>query len=226
MTLLAVWMIAWPAVRHGAQAQSPPPGGGQAQPVPPPAVPNDQSISGVNSPYRVAADQEERARKQQTPQPRARAVYFIWNSISPAEFEALGRRTLFLFAIWTQRPEELPVKRIYIRADNQDQEIYKLSSWRTPVDPGLLTAKVYGTNREDSFYLVPGAAMLRQGQIVLDLANRTGWDMMDLPSNVASDNAKRFRNLDPPPNPKPNLKILQAIIQQKFTGFPAPQSLP
>ena len=104
--------------------------------------------------------------------------------------------------------------------------IYKVSSWKTPVDSGSLTAKMYGANREDGFYLVPGGAMLRKGEIVLDLANRTGWVMLELPSNVASAAPRRFPNPDPAPNAKPNLKTLQAIIQSKFTGFPVPQTLP
>jgi hypothetical protein len=81
-------------------------------------------------------------------------------------------------------------------------------------------------NREDGFYLVPGGAMLRKGQIVLYLANRTGWVMMELPSNVATADDRRFPNSDPAPNARPNLKALQAFIQRKFTGFPVPQSLP
>jgi hypothetical protein len=43
---------------------------------------------------------------------------------------------------------------------------------------------------------------------------------------VASSDPKRFPNLDPVPNAKPDLKTVQAMIQRKFTGFPVPQSLP
>jgi hypothetical protein len=146
--------------------------------------------------------------------------------MTPAEFEALARHTVFLVAIWTQKPEGLPVKRIYLRADGKEQPIYKVSSWKTPVDGGSLTAKMCGANREDGFYLVPGGAMLRKGEMVMDIADRTGWVMLELPSNVASKDARRFPNLDPAPNAKPDLKALQAFIQRKFPGFPVPQSLP
>jgi hypothetical protein len=101
-----------------------------------------------------------------------------------------------------------------------------VSSFKTQVDGGSATAKVYGANREDGFYLAPGGAMLRKGQIVMDLnANRTEWVMLELPSNVATA-GKKFPNPDPAPNAKPNLRALQGFIQSKFPGFPVPQSLP
>jgi hypothetical protein len=190
-------------------------------------VPNDKSLAGVLSPDRVKADQEAFAKKQQAPVPRVHSSYFLWSSVTPAEFEALGRQTLFLIAVWTQKPEELPSKRVYLRADGKEQPLYKVSSWRTPVENGSLTAKIYGPNREDGFYLVPGGAMLRKSQLVQDLtANATEWVVLNFPSNVASSDAKRFPSLDPAPNAKPDLKTLQAIIQRRFTGFPVPQSLP
>jgi hypothetical protein len=192
--------------------------------------PKDRTVSGVFSPDRVKSDQEALAKKAQdsgaAPLQRSRSYYFAWSSMTPAEFEALGRHVVFLISIWTQKPEELPVKRIYIRADGQELPLYKVASWKTPVDSASLTAKMYGPNREDGFYLVPGGAMLKKGQVVLDLANRTGWIMLELPSNVASNDARRFPNPNPEPNAKPDLKALQVFIQRKFPGFPVPQSLP
>jgi hypothetical protein len=221
--LAACTMISLLASWHAAHAQTNPAPGD-------PRGPNDTVVSGVFTPDRVRSDQEAFAKKAQdsgaAPFQRGRNYYFTWSSLTPAEFEALARHTVFLFAIWTQKPEELPVKRIYIRADGQELPVYRVSSWKTPVDSGSLTAKMYGLNREDGFYLVPGGAMLRKGQIVLDLANRTGWVMMELPSNVATADDRRFPNSDPAPNAKPDLKALQAFIQRKFTGFPVPQSLP
>jgi hypothetical protein len=82
---------------------------------------------------------------------------------------------------------------------------------------------MYGPNREDGFYLVPGGALLQKGQIVLDLADQAGWVMLDLPANTATN---RFPNLNPGPNAKPDLGTLQAIIRRMFPGFPVPQSLP
>ena len=204
---------------------------GQTSPAPEgPKVPSDKSISGLISPTRVEADQEDSAKKAQDsgaqPFQRGRKYYFTWSSMAPAEFEALARHTLFLISVWTQKAEDLPVKRIYIRADGQELPVYKVASWKTLVDSGSLTAKMYGANREDGFYLVPGGALLRKGQIAMDLRNRTGWVMMELPSNVASNDPRKFPNLDSVPNSKPDLKALQGLIQRRFPGFLVPQSLP
>jgi hypothetical protein len=57
-------------------------------------------------------------------------------------------------------------------------------------------------------------------------ANRTGWVMLELPSTVASAKPDRFPDPDPPPGAKPDLTVLQALIQRKFTDFPVPQSVP
>jgi len=201
----------------------------QVNPVPAdPNAPKDKQISGVFSPARVESDQEASAKKAEgsgaAPFQRARSYYFAWSSMTPAEFEALGRYTVFLVAVWAQKPEELPVKRIYIRADGQELPVYKVSSWKTPVDGRSLAAKMYGPNREDGFYLVPGGAMLRKGQIVIDLANRTGWVMLELPSNVATNDARRFPDPNPAPNAKPDLKELQAFVRRRFPGFLVPHT--
>jgi hypothetical protein len=212
---------------HAAQAQTQTPTKPVAED---PKGPSDRLISGLISPDRVKSDQEAFAKKAQAsgtaPFPRGRNNYFAWNSMTPAEFEGLGRSVLFLISIWTQKPEELPVKRVYIRANGQELPVYKVSSWKTPVDGGSPTAAMYGPYREDGFYLVPGSAMLEKGEIVLDLANRTGWVQQELPSNVATDNARRFGDNIAPSNAKPDLKALQSLITRRFPGFPVPRSLP
>ena len=213
LALLASW--------HPANAQNEPP-----------SVPQDHRIDPAPvTPDRVKSDAEAGAKKAadsgRSPLPRAHSFYFSWSSMTPVEFEALGRHILFLVSTWTQKPEWLPVQSVYLRADGKELPLVKVSTWTTPVDAGSATAKMYGPNREDGFYLVPGGAMLRKGEIVQDLnANQTGWVLVALPSNVASTDARRFPNLDPAPNAKPDLNALQAFIARRFTGFPVPTSLP
>ena len=204
---------------------------------PPDSVPvpkgglQDSPTPGVFSADRIASDKEAKARKAldsgRTPFQADDSIHFYWYMLSLEEFEALARHTVVLIAVWAQNPEWLPVQRVYIRADGKEQLVYKVSSWRTPVSSGSLTAKMFGPHREDGFYLVSGRTLLSKGQIIADLsANVMGWKMMDLPSNVASANAQRFPNVDPPPNVKADLKTLQALIQRQYPGFPVPQSFP
>jgi hypothetical protein len=225
--LLACIIIGLFASGHAVRAQAPAPAKPAAED---PKGPSDRLISGLISPDRVKSDQEAFAKKAQAsgtaPFPRGKNIYFAWNTMTPAEFDGLGKRVLFLIPMWTQKPEELPVKRVYIRANGQELPVYKVSSWKTPVDGGSPTAAMYGPYREDGFYLVPGSAMLEKGEIVLDLANRTGWVQQELPSNVATDNARRFGDNIAPSNAKPDLKALQGLIARRFPGFPVPRSLP
>src|SRR5262249_41117577 len=83
---------------HAARAQAP-------APPAEPKGPQDKIISGVFSPDRVASDAEAGAKKAESsgkaPFTRARIFYFGWNSMAPAEFEALGRHIVFLIAVWT-----------------------------------------------------------------------------------------------------------------------------
>jgi len=199
-----------------------------APPAPAPG-PHDIAISGVFSPNRVNSDIEADAKKLKdsgaAPLARGRKYYFAFPM--PAEFSALAKYTVFLIAVWTQKAEELPVKRVYVRANNQDVPVRKIASWRSEVDPNSLASKIFGANREDGFYLVPMGALLRSGQLLIDLAaNRTEWLMLELPSTVAAANREKYPNPDPAPNAKPGLKALQELMQRKFTGFPLPESLP
>jgi hypothetical protein len=73
----------------------------QAETNPAPKGPKDKAISGDFTPDRVKSDQEAFAKKLQEsgkgPLPRGRNYYFAWSSMTPAEFEALGRHVVLLF---------------------------------------------------------------------------------------------------------------------------------
>jgi hypothetical protein len=192
-----------------------------------PSAPKEKELRGEFTPERIKNDQEANAKKQEGKvRQRGRIYRALWGTLSPAEFEALGRHTLMLIAVWTHKPEELPVKRVFLRADGGETTLCKVSTWKMPVDAGSLTANIYGANREDGFYLVPGGALLRKGQISMDLSSGpTNWILWELPSVVSTKDATRFPNPDPAPGAKPDLKALQQVIERRFTGFPLPQAL-
>jgi hypothetical protein len=132
-----------------------------------------------------------------------------------------------LLTVITQKAEELPLNKVYVRAGGNDVPIMKISNWRSDVATGTLAHKVYGPYREDGFYAIPTGMLVRDGQLLIDFAaNRNGLVFLQLPSTAAPQNTKNFPNLDPEPNAKPDLKALQALIQLKFPGFPLPKALP
>jgi len=118
-----------------------------AQPASAPRPPpKDHVIRGEFTPERVTADQEATANKRvasgQGPAARGRSYYFAWGSMEPAEFEALGRNIVFLIAVWSQKADEVPVKRVYLRTETGDIAVRKISSWKTPVEPASATGKM------------------------------------------------------------------------------------
>jgi hypothetical protein len=201
----------------------------QAQTTPAPDAPDGKLETGVVTPERVTQQIEEWAKqRQESGGPSARVSHvWIFFAGGPNEFAALGRYSVLLLTVVTQRSEELPLKRVYIRANDRDVPVQKLSSWRGDVDSALLTHKIYGPYRETGFYLLPTGMTMRDGQLLADLAaNRTGMPVLQLPNKGTPDQVRRFPNLDPAPRAKPDLQTLQAFLGQRTSGFPIPRSLP
>jgi hypothetical protein len=191
------------------------------------ALAHAEEVRGAYTPDRIKSDAEASARKAQdagkSPSPRFKRSILLL-SVTRAEFEALGKYTLLFLATWTQKSEELPVKRLFIRANDKETPVRKVSSWPTEVDKNSVTAKMYGPYREDGFYLVPHGALLREGELLVDMsANRTDWEILELPEKSAA--AKPQRDPDPAPGAKPDLKTLQELIRRRFNGFPVPLAL-
>ena len=200
-----------------------------AQTTPAPDAPDGKLETGVVTPERVTQQIEEWAKqRQESGGPSARVAHvWIFFAGSPNEFAALGRYSVLLLTVVTQRSEELPLKRVYIRANDRDVPVQKLSSWRGDVDSALLTHKIYGPYRETGFYLLPTGMTLRDGQLLADFAvNRTGMPVLQLPNKGAPDQVKRFPNLDPAPSAKPELKVLQTVLKRSTGAFRSPARCP
>jgi hypothetical protein len=134
---------------------------------------------------------------------------------------------VLLLTVVTHKAEELPLKRVYIRANDQDVPVQKPSSRRGDVDSALLTHKIYGPYRETGFYLLPTGMTLRDGQLLADFAvNRTAMPILQLPNKGTPDQVRRFPNLDPARGARPDLRVLQALLEKRTSGFPIPRSLP
>ncbi len=190
--------------------------------------PDPNIVTGVFSPDRINADLEESARKRQiaNPNPAPRGAFFkIVYARNVGEFNALARYSVMLLTSISQKPEELPLKRVFHRA-GQEHPIARVSNWRSEVDAAMLARKIYGPYREDGFYLFPTGFWVRDGQLLLDYAaNASGISIAKLPGPTIA-RLKDFGNLDPAPGTKPNLAALQKVIRERFTGFPVPTSLP
>jgi hypothetical protein len=154
-------------------------------------------------------------------------TFVVWDPVDAAEFSAMARYSLLLLSVFTQKSDELPLKRLYLRTVDREIPLLKVSSWRANVEQALLTHKMFGPYREDGFYLFPTAAYLRVGQIQADFAaNRSGLPILEFPIESVPARLKNLQNPDPEPNALPSLKMVQAFIKRKTSGFPIPDSLP
>lgn len=200
----------------------------QAETAPQPKAPEGKRITGRVTPERINEQIEEWAKNRQEQGPTARVRNFwIFFAADRNEFAAMGHYSVLLLTVITQKSEELPLARVYIRANEQDVAMQKVSSWRSDVASTLLAHKIYGPYREAGFYLVPTGMTMRDGQLLADFAaNRTGLPILQLPNKGAPERLKTFGNLDPAPNTKPTLKALQALITRATSGFPVPPSVP
>jgi hypothetical protein len=193
-----------------------------------PKAPVSGIVEGAFPPQRINAEIEDAAKKRTDPNPAARGRFLkIFYAGNASEFAALQHYSIMLLTAISQKQEELPVKRVYIKTGGQEVPLKQIMSWRSAVGTETLAHKVYGPYREDAYYLIPTGLMLRNGDILFDYAaNATNIGILRLPSAAAPDATKTFGNLDPAANSKPDLKVLQAFIGRWFPGFPVPQSVP
>ncbi len=209
-TLIAASMVA-------GHAQNPPP---QKE------APKSKLVTGGMTPARTNAEIEKAANnaleRGDKPSPRFRQFFIAWGD-NASEFAALGRYSVLLLVVISQKQEEFPVKRVYVRSGGSEQVLQQLSSWRGEVDPNTSAFRMWGPYRENGFYLVPGAALNREGEMLADLTvNREGLPIVKTPTAAARDRAGKYTISDPEPNAKPGPAALRAFIQRKFSGFPVP----
>src|ERR1700724_3656046 len=107
-----------------------------------------EEVRGVYTPDRIKSGVEASARKAQEAGKRPSARFkrsILLLSVTRPEFEAVSKYTLLFLATWTQKSEELPVKRLFIRANEKEIPVEKVSTWPTEVDDkNSATAKMYG----------------------------------------------------------------------------------
>jgi len=139
-----------------------------------------------------------------------------------AERDDLAQHTIVLVTVLSQKQEELPLRRVYlVTPDGRAADLRQIGSWRSAVNPKSLAYTELGKSRQDAFYLIPGAAALRDGEVRLDFAvNRTGFVLMRLPV-IKQDLGFVFA--EPPPGAEPKREAERNFIQRQFPGFPVPK---
>lgn len=181
----------------------------------------------VSSRERHDAYIQARAQASQDNGDAAAARYRVFNISWPDdvdEYQRMARYTVMLLTVVTQNRAELPLARVYIRAGGHDVTIKKISSRRSEYAAGDVVTKMFGRYREDAFYLVPGAALMRDGAVLADFTTaRKEMGVVQLPTKVGQQRVEKFPLDNPPANAKPDAETFKAFINRQFPGFPLPK---
>ncbi|MBR0786028.1 hypothetical protein [Bradyrhizobium iriomotense] len=179
---------------------------------------------GAVSPADIAERLEKSANETARLVPRAArgsAIDFAWPMTSE-EYAATAKHVLVLVSVVTQDAAELPLRRIHIRAGDKDVELVRLSHELVGVAKGSRTFSVLGPYREDGFYLAPASAMMAEGYLQADFATRrSDFNLYKLPG-TAPDFIRSDKNPEPPPDSKPDLAAVRAMIVREYKGFKPP----
>jgi hypothetical protein len=99
---------------------------------------------------------------------RTIAFDYVYPTV-PTEYVALGGNGLLLISAVVRDPDELPFKHVYLRTGGKDVELMRISGRLSTVAPTSPLASTIGTNRDDEFFLLPGALAGRDVELIVDL---------------------------------------------------------
>lgn len=187
-------------------------------------IPHPDSLqSGATTPKMLDEQINDVAKTQQArgaPAARYGAYSIAWPK-DAAERDELAGFAVVLVTVITQTQQELPLQRVYlVPPDGNQVPLRQLNNWLGKIGPKTLAYTQLGKFRQDAFYTIPGAAVLRPGEVRLDFpVNRVGFVLIHLPT-TAQDLG--YKLIDPSPGAQPNNAVLRAMIQREFPGFPLP----
>ena len=141
---------------------------------------------------------------------------------SAEEYRAIGNSAVVLVSVVTRDARELPLRRIYLEAKGQEAPLNTLRCHRSEVAEGSPIRAVFGQYREDCFFLVPGAALLREGALRADFsANRTAFSLIDLPVDTPPQVRSTIEKASGK-SPPVDQKTLNAMIEREYPGYRPP----
>jgi hypothetical protein len=159
----------------------------------------------------------------QAPAARYRNFVIAWPD-GVEEYQRMARYSVMLLTVTTQNRAELPLARVYVRAGGSDVALKKLSSTRSEYAANDVVAKMFGRYREDAFYLVPGAALMREGAVLADFTTvRKEMGVVVLPTKTGRERAKDFSLDNPLANAEPDAATFKVFFNREFPGFPPPK---
>jgi hypothetical protein len=147
--------------------------------------------------------------------PRLAVIDVAWPS-TIREYESAGKYGVLLVAAASAEPQELPLRRVYLRVDAVDVPLQMVVEFPTKVSSTSPLGSAVGRFREDAFYLVPISLMKRHGLLLADFGDsRSEFRLAELPFQPPS-----FTDADDDPRPtEPDQVAVLALMRREFPGY-------
>lgn len=155
--------------------------------------------------------------RQYAPIPRV-GLYDIAYPANATEYNLMDGYAVMLVTVLSQRADELPPKRVFLKVRSKTVELRLISSVFFDGDPGKAVAEVFGRNRWDGLYLLP-AYLRREAQgIMMDFArNRDGFQIGRFPEQDPEE--VKDVPVTKPAVGRPNADALARLVAREFPGF-------
>ncbi|HKY19077.1 MAG TPA: hypothetical protein VJL82_09095 [Rhizomicrobium sp.] len=130
------------------------------------------------------------------------------------EFRQLNGHGILLISAMTWNREELPLARVYLLRPNGARTVLRqLGHMRRAVAKDSVAARVFGSNREDAFYLLPLSA-LQGAKLVCDFGrDRNGFIIANTALQAPVTTAIKK------PGALPSRKVVEGVITREYPGF-------
>jgi len=147
------------------------------------------------------------------------AFYDIAFPRNADEYSALDGYAVLLITALSQEQTELPLKKVYVRADGKEIELKQISAVLSKQSNASdQAAKTFGAYRVDALYLLPVHLHSKNGDLVIDFAkNRDGFKLAEFSPEAASPLGSLPNK--PPVGAAPAEAALMRFIEREYPGF-------
>ncbi len=166
---------------------------------------------------RLIADAAEKY-KEYAPIPRI-SFYDIGYPKDVEEAVKMNGYAVLLISALSQDPDELPLKRAYVRAGGKDFDLKNLKVIKIrSTDTASQNVKTFGQYRVDALYLIPIHLRFQKGELLIDFnKNRDGMRLAKFDGTVPSD--IKFLP-DTMPDEKASFQdALEKFLKREYPGY-------
>jgi hypothetical protein len=134
------------------------------------------------------------------------------------EFNQLDGNAVVLITALSQDKEEMPLRRVYVRADGKEFDLKVIKAFTSTLsDTKGDVAIAFGSNREDVLYLMPVYLRMKEAELVIEFHSSKTAVVNTFDGSVPA--ALVGLPKTPPTGRKPSKKVLDTFLQREYPAF-------